>query len=564
MSDQLALATLLPRLANHAQNQRVWQITDPTHPDYGAIYQAEWGVADPRTTGKFITLCGYLALGEALPDDQLLEQASLAATYLLRARRPSGLIDLISVNIDSGPDTGFAVQELCTVLELAKTRTVTHPRWPQLLEQIGVFVREAVPAIANGGFHTPNHRWVIVSALLQAHALFPDLVVRAAVESYLAETIDIDAEGMFIERSIGVYDAVNDRSLLFIYENLNLAAALAAVHRNLEADLHLLHADGTAETGISRRQDYGTRYVALGLAPYLLWSHRLAANPTFARAATAIWRQFLQNDQPTMNDRSAHLDWLTYVLLKYGDADEVDAALPDNYVRYLPHNGIHRVRRGKLSATFFRDVTRFLTLTFGQAELSSVKLSQTYFGQYIGRFRGDEMDFAAGELRLRSKGEANPRRPAYEMPLGRPVPPEQWNETMSERALRWLPHAVTTLTVCEAAGGFDLYFQTEQGADQVATQIAFDFPAGGIWETADTRMLATAGQTIFLKQGWGAMRYGPDVIHIGPGHLAHGMWQMREAEPASDHVRVLLTFFTPLDFTVQIRTTEGPLLPAVG
>ncbi|MEZ4683908.1 MAG: hypothetical protein R2932_57830 [Caldilineaceae bacterium] len=165
---------------------------------------------------------------------------------------------------------------------------------------------------------------------------------------------------------------------------------------------------------------------------------------------------------------------------------------------------------------------------------------------------------------MRSKGEANPRRPAYEMPLGRPVPPEQWNETMSERALRWLPHAVTTLTVCEAAGGFDLYFQTEQGADQVATQIAFDFPAGGIWETADTRMLATAGQTIFLKQGWGAMRYGPDVIHIGPGHLAHGMWQMREAEPASDHVRVLLTFFTPLDFTVQIRTTEGPLLPAVG
>ncbi|MEZ4683909.1 MAG: hypothetical protein R2932_57835 [Caldilineaceae bacterium] len=274
MSDQLALATLLPRLANHAQNQRVWQITDPTHPDYGAIYQAEWGVADPRTTGKFITLCGYLALGEALPDDQLLEQASLAATYLLRARRPSGLIDLISVNIDSGPDTGFAVQELCTVLELAKTRTVTHPRWPQLLEQIGVFVREAVPAIANGGFHTPNHRWVIVSALLQAHALFPDLVVRAAVESYLAETIDIDAEGMFIERSIGVYDAVNDRSLLFIYENLNLAAALAAVHRNLRPISICCTPMARRRPVFLRRQDYGTRYVALGLALHLLWSHR--------------------------------------------------------------------------------------------------------------------------------------------------------------------------------------------------------------------------------------------------------------------------------------------------
>jgi hypothetical protein len=174
------------------------------------------------------------------------------------------------------------------------------------------------------------------------------------------------------------------------------------------------------------------------------------------------------------------------------------------------------------------------------------------------------MHFDDGRLVLRSEGRANPRRPAYELPLGRPVPPEQWEATMGERALRWLPHAVTTLTVTEAAGGFDLHFQTVEGADGVATQLAFDFPAGGIWETTDTRLITAAGQTIFLKQGWGAMRYGTDLIRLGPGHLTHGMWQMRDAEAAPDHVRVLLTFFTPLDFTVQIRTAEGPTLAAIG
>jgi hypothetical protein len=326
----------------------------------------------------------------------------------------------------------------------------------------------------------------------------------------------------------------------------------------------MLHADGTAETGISRRQDYGTRYVALGLVPYLLWSHKVQPNPVFAQAAAAIWQRFRQNDQATMNDRAAHIDWLTYVLLKDGDPAAVTPALPDNFVRHFPLNGLHRVRRGKRNATFFRDVTRLLTLTYGQAELSSVKLSQTYFGQYIGRFRGDTMQFDEGQLVLRSAGRANPRRPAYELPLGRPVPPDQWEATMGERALRWLPHAVTTLTATEAVAGFDLHFQTVEGAEGVATQLAFDFPAGGIWETADTRLITAAGQTIFLKQGWGAMRYGTDLIRLGPGHLTHGMWQMRDAEAAPDHVRILLTFFTPLDFTVQIRTAEGPTASSDG
>lgn len=562
MSTQLSLSTLLQMLTTHAATQRAWQVTDPESPDYGAIYQPDWGVADPRTTGKFLTLCGYLALADALPDDDLLPQANLAADYLLRARRPSGLIDLISVNIDSGPDTGFAVQELCTVLELARTRQVTAAGWQELLDKIGIFVREAVPGMVTGGFHTPNHRWVIISALVQAKALFPEVVVQPAIDSYLAETIDIDAEGMFIERSIGVYDAVNDRALLFIYEHLGLQEALDAVNRNLEMDLHMVHADGTAETGISRRQDYGTRYVALGLVPYLLWSHKIRPNADYAQAALALWQAFLAQAHVAMNDRSAHLDWLTYVLLKHGELEDVAPALPNDFVRHLPLNGIHRVRRGALNATFFRNVTRILTLTNGDAELSSVKFSQTYFGGYIGRFQADTMEITDGRLVLRSAGRANPRRPAYEMPLGRPVPPDQWTATMAERELRWLPHAVTTLTVMEVDNGtrdrgFDLHFQTEQGAEGVAAQIAFDFPAGGIWETADTRLLATAGQTIFLKQGWGTMRYGPDTIRIGPGHLTHGMWQMREAEPAPDHARILLTFFTPIDYVVQIRVRRG-------
>ena len=154
-----------------------------------------------------------------------------------------------------------------------------------------------------------------------------------------------------------------------------------------------------------------------------------------------------------------------------------------------------------------------------------------------------------------------PGRPGYELPLGRPVPPERWEEMISERELRRLPPLFGLLEADEAADGrgrgFYLRYRTLDGLDRVAVQIALDFPPGGIWETADARTKPVAGQVLFLKQGHGAMRYGNDVIEVGPGAMAHGMWQIREAEPAPNHVRVPLTFLTPVDSAFTIRACRG-------
>jgi len=146
------------------------------------------------------------------------------------------------------------------------------------------------------------------------------------------------------------------------------------------------------------------------------------------------------------------------------------------------------------------------------------------------------------------------------------VPPERWVEMTAERELRALPPLFSLLEAQEAADargqGFDLHFRTLDGLERVAVQIALDFPPGGVWETADTRIKPAAGQAIFLKQGYGVMRYGNDAIEIGPGAAGHGMWQMREAEPAPNHVRVLLTFLTPVDHAFTMRAYRG-LAPSI-
>ena len=256
------------------------------------------------------------------------------------------------------------------------------PAWSTLLDKLEQFVRRAVAGMLTGGFHTPNHRWVIASALVQAHALFPDLDVAATVDAYLAEGIDVDAEGLFIERSIGVYDAVNDRSWLLIAERRECPEALDAVARNLDLDLHFLHADGTAETGLSRRQDYGTRTVPLGLAHCYLLYNALRPNSVYVQAAQMFWEK---SDAP-----AGHLLWLAYPLLKYGDPAPPDAMLPDDFALFLPLNGIWRARRGRLSASAFRNTTRLFSFVYGKAELSCVKISQTYFGHNTGRFISDD------------------------------------------------------------------------------------------------------------------------------------------------------------------------------
>jgi hypothetical protein len=241
----------------------------------------------------------------------------------------------------------------------------------------------------------------------------------------------------------------------------------------------------------------------------------------------------------------------------------MEADLPDNFSKHYPQNGLWRVRRGQLSASVYQNTTRLLTLVSGSAELTSVKISQTYFGQYIGRFVGDSMRVDGDTCLLCSEGRSNPRRPGYELPLGRPVPYDRWDEMMDERSLRRLPPALSTLTIREITGGFELHYTTVDGLERVLAQMTFDFPPGGIWETADCRMKPEAGQVIFLKHGAGEMRYGNDVIRIEPGACAHGMWQMRDAETAPDHIRILLTFLTPVDYTLKIlayRGLQSPIL----
>ena len=548
MNGSLTARNVLRAMASQLEKDLQRQITDASHPDLGALVNPDWGIPSPTDGITPIARCGFLHLaGETagLSSSHWLERGALAMEHLLRTQRPSGRMDLLSTNYDCGPAAAFAVQRLCPLVELGRQRASEDPAWASFLAKVETFIRRAVPGIMTGGFHTPNHRWIVASALAYAAKLFPDLRVRSVVDAYLAEGFDIDADGAFIERSAGTYDSACDRSLLLLDQCMGAAGALAAACANLERNLYLLHDDGTIETGLSHRQDFGHRSVPLTLAgPYLMAAH-LASDARFAAAAGLFWEK-------ASSPHEDHLNWLYYALARFGEfaATEHAEGLPTDYVRLFPVNGFLRARCGPLSATLFRDSTRLLTLVYGQAELSSLKISQAYFG--VGRFVGEELSLDEGRVVLRSSGQQRLHRPGYDHPLGRPVPPEQWASAIPQREWRPLPPCTSTLEVEPMPDGLRCHYRTVDGLDGVTAQLALDFAPGGVWETGDTCVSTHAGQVIFLKRGCGAMRYGADVIRIGPGADAHRMWAMRNAEPAPDHVRVLMTFRTPVDHAFAI------------
>jgi hypothetical protein len=563
----LTLAEALSGLGRQVSGYLARQQTLSGRFDTGAFIRADWNADDPGGTAGLVALSLWLHLVRrkhpdlvsAEPDDATLRKRSLLALdYLTRAQRPSGLTDLRDCNYDSSPDAGFILQAILPPLYLAKKEPPADD-WSDVVSRLTEFGRKLTEGARTGGFHTPNHRWVIAGALQLAEPLFPEIPVGPTIEAYLAEGIDLDEDGFYIERSAGVYDAICAKSLFLLAERPGYYFDLKrAVERNLLSNLSLLNPDGTIETGLSRRQDAGTAPLASNLAvPYLLAHFR--ANPDHENGLFAGVAQWLWDLTPS--DRRDYYG-MSQTLLAHGEPTWVDPTPYTSRARYFAQNGLWRLQREVWTASAFRDHSRLLNFRYGAAFLAGVSIHQSYFG--VGQFIAEEMVFTnptQDAIALRSSGTRHPYRPGYEQPLGRPVAPEKWAETKAEREIRRVPPATSELIVEPWAEGLFLRFSTLDGLDRATTQIAFDFPAGGVWETDDTCFEPVAGQIIFLRDGYGKMRYGNDVISISPGHETHRMTKMRDAEPpAPGLVRVLMTFETPVDYMITITGGTWPNL----
>ena len=250
-------ATLVERHDDSVDRLLRSQITAPDSPHRGAIPDPATGLHHAVTAAGLLEACAAAFLcpqSRYHRNHELIARIRLATAYLDRVQLPSGNISLLTTNFNSPPDTGFATIPVASAVRLAELHDDS-----ELATIPSPWLRRAGPALAAGGVHTPNHRWVICHALAAIDEVLPDPRYRRRIDQWLAEGIDIDAAGQYTERSTAIYNTVVDRALTNVAIKQRRWELLDPVRRNLDSMQYLLHSNGEVVTGISRRQDRNER-----------------------------------------------------------------------------------------------------------------------------------------------------------------------------------------------------------------------------------------------------------------------------------------------------------------
>ncbi len=506
------------------------QVTDPANPWRGSFPDpSELRFPGPAAGALELFMAAHLNRASRFHRDAtLVERMRLAAGFLERCQNAEGNLDLPITNFNSPPDTAFCVHHVATAALLARRAGET-----ELASLPERFLRRAMAGLVRGGVHTPNHRWVVASALAQLWELYREPACLRRIEQWLAEGIDIDADGQYSERSTLIYNSVTNRALIVMAAKLGRDDLLEPVRQNLNSLLYLLHSDGEVVTETSRRQD---QYQRGDAAPYWFALQYMALRDGDGRFA-ALARRFFP--------RYAYLSTVMEYPELLGPLP-ADAPLPTDYERLFPELGIVRIRRGPLSATLFlRGRSRFLHMRRGAAVIEAVRMASAFFGR--GQFIPQRGDKRGDRYVLEQDLEGD-----YVQPLEPPrrVGTEDWAASRAQRKRSEICRLTQRVSVTELPSGFRLRIEAK-GTERVPVAVEINLRGGGRLEGAEP----APG----VEDGWlfhsNAVRYraGADTLVIGPGLREHAYTQVRLAEPKLPGPSIYLTGYSPLDHTVEFR-----------
>lgn len=152
----------------------------PDSRDYGALFLDYKGFAEASTDCSFVGLLALYYHPDAREYGQvdLLKRSVIMMEHLLSNQNADGTLDLRETNFHDATSAAFTVRSLWEGWLLLERFSQHTPLEEQLAAQIEEFYRRAGEGMLSGGFHTPNHRWVMSSALAEVWAVTGDSRMR--------------------------------------------------------------------------------------------------------------------------------------------------------------------------------------------------------------------------------------------------------------------------------------------------------------------------------------------------------------------------------------------------
>lgn len=437
-------------------------------------------------------------------------------------------------NLHSPPDTAFLIEDMSAMV--SGLRDDRRPGSRTIAGRLVAMMRKAGPALATGGIHTPNHRWELSAALAKIDEVDPRPAYRARIDEWLAEGVDIDADGFYSERSSIYASEVSNPSLLALARLPGLAGLRNLVRRNLEATIALAEPfGGEVETVQSRRQDQDQRRQTLH-AYYLQYREMalLDGDDRFAGVARWIERNASERLADTLAD--------------FIRAPELTRPLPaetqpfTDLARCFKGVGLVRARRGPITASlyagsdwyadggpsaFFNTIgsglatnPTLIRLWKGALALDAVRLIPDFFN--VGHFRPSDISMEPdGSVRMSGRlaapyylpMPAGQRRPDGDYALSSSVD-GRFNSALdfSHRPADFRRLDIQ-IRIKPETGGYRVLFETS-GEEAVDMTIELTLRDGGVLEGA--RALDDGG--FHLVDGQASYSLGDERLLIGPGN----------------------------------------------
>jgi hypothetical protein len=471
----------------------------------------------------------YYESGDLIP---LMERASQA---FVDAQNPDGTLD--AGNLASPPDTGFVVESMAAALSVARQKD--DPRLAKTTQTLSKFLLAVGEALVTGGVHTPNHRWVVTSALARINSLFPATKYVDRIDDWLGEGIYQDSDGLFPERSPN-YARVEVNAFVTMARLLNRPELFEPVRRYLDANLYLMQPDGEIETVGSRRQDQGR---PLHVANFYLQYRYMAIrdnNPKYAAVAQLV---AARPGEGLVEGSNPVIHFMDEPMLKKSLPEA--GAIPSDFVKVFSNSRQVRIRRGDTAATVYGGTDwplgvasglasnpTFFTFRKGRAILDSVRMGARFFS--LGVFRAEDFKVDGGRYVLHQRYDVpyylplpkNLRNPKGDYALTPAKDGRFWSKLdFPKRQMSNIQTLDQKITVMEKQGAFELHFEIT-GHDRVPFTVELAFRPGGTFGGGVQEIATQVAKAYFLKEGMGTYRVGDDSIEFGPGQADHQITDM--------------------------------------
>ncbi|TBL81536.1 hypothetical protein [Paenibacillus thalictri] len=537
-----------------------YQCLDAHSREYGGNVSPPKAFSEPNTSAH----CADVLLSLYYNTDsvycgkpELLASARLYLDNLLREQHEDGTIDLKETNFHDATSVAFSVQVLGYTYKLVEKYSRHNEQEQDIRGMLLQFFRQSAKGMVEGGFHTPNHRWVMASALSLLTNILGEDQLKDEIQLYLNEGIDCDEQGEYTERSVGIYNVINNRSLLIMAEELAMPELLAHVERNLNMVLNYIEPDDTLFTLNSTRQDNGKEsYPVNYFENYFLMAYR-TNNKVYAHMSEYLLEltDRLVKKADSLRDMAATVPmphYLTLCMLDEGLARyESDTEKPArDYEVWFADSGVVRRRADQTTMTIVGNNSTFLKFQYGTNKVY-VKFAGTFFSK--GQFKGERIEQTERGYSLHYRREWG-----YVRPFADGSPTNVWRE-MDHAAREKIQMQTYDMTVHITAEEQGICLEVvSEGIERLPCKLELIFEPGGEWETGDSIIPGEAGRSVILKSGAATYRRDGDDIRLQGGFGEHTYTTvMRGSETHSrEKFTVYMTDFTPIDRRI-IITAAG-------